>query len=931
MSSFAQQTEVDGERPSIAGLGSGARAFYWFYFQPQGWLHLMRQVGPALSPYATLLHLFTAGLLPRLPRRLLLFGFVAYPAALGLLITLLLPIGPRSAAGMALGMMLGVLIGVTLGLIVSLAAGMATAVVGTAVFTLLLAPASLLSIDLLLDRWLGAALGLCAAVAVSVLINPEQTAVQFDRLRVAGGIILGVLVSAIVLAVVVGVSLAVVYYWQRGLLGGEETAVLIVLAPLAIFVLAAYISSGSWRLGLAVGLVIGLAVGALTVTFIGRIGFDTDLTGVPLRNITTVLVVTAFLMLFLLPYTLANRLGGIWAGRIAGGIGTLAVHPAFFGVYPWYALWDNLLLHAALVGLGWTVHLWRPLLFYPFELAWSVLLARLEQQRVGAGKSIVERQPVFWDAYQYLPLVGLLDHLLLAIERYPQEEERWLTAVSRTRQHKIARLAQLELEARRLEALPDIFALARVHEQLSAALSTDVVGALLRTFRQVSLDTAAALGQQSSYNQRLALGATADRLNGLVRELTRSREPGALRFRPIAAHWFRLTSEYAAALQTAVIQRQEIDDPYVIGVPLTAEQEIFVGRRAVSRRIEQLLLDRRGPPLLLYGQRRMGKTSLLNNLGRLLPQHIVPLFVDLQGPVSFASDHAGLLYNLARGMQRSAYDQRGALLPQLSRSAVEVDPFTAFDVWLDQVEGQLISDAGARILLMLDEFETLDEALQMGRFQESFVLGMLRHLIQHRRRFKVLLAGSHTLDEFKRWSGYLINAEVIHLDCLSEAEAMQLIERPLPTFKLAYPPAISQRVFALTGGHPFLLQLLCSEIIALKNSQPVQQRWVVSEDEVETAVAQAFSRGSMFFLDLENNQSDARGTAVLRALAAAGEGGKRSVADMVHLGLPANELAATLARLCRREIVMHHDGGYCFQIELVRRWFARPLNNLVMR
>ena len=46
----------------------------------------------------------------------------------------------------------------------------------------------------------------------------------------------------------------------------------------------------------------------------------------------------------------------------------------------------------------------------------------------------------------------------------------------------------------------------------------------------------------------------------------------------------------------------------------------------------------------------LGKTSLLNNLGRLLPSTIVPLFIDLQGPASRASDHAGLLYNLARAM-----------------------------------------------------------------------------------------------------------------------------------------------------------------------------------------------------------------------------------------------------------------------------------------
>jgi len=84
-----------------------------------------------------------------------------------------------------------------------------------------------------------------------------------------------------------------------------------------------------------------------------------------------------------------------------------------------------------------------------------------------------------------------------------------------------------------------------------------------------------------------------------------------------------------------------------------------MGRTDISAQIEQLLRDQRRPPLLLYGQRRMGKTSLLNNLGRLLPNTIVPLFVDLQGPATRATDHAGFLYNIARKMVDSAEKQRG--------------------------------------------------------------------------------------------------------------------------------------------------------------------------------------------------------------------------------------------------------------------------------
>ena len=102
----------------------------------------------------------------------------------------------------------------------------------------------------------------------------------------------------------------------------------------------------------------------------------------------------------------------------------------------------------------------------------------------------------------------------------------------------------------------------------------------------------------------------------------------------------------------------------------------------------------------------MGKTSLLNNLGRLLPYTTLPLFVDLQGHVSYASDLAGFFYNVARAMVRSADELRGVRLPFLSRAAFVADPLTAFDEWLDEVERVTQASGIEMVLLMLDEFES---------------------------------------------------------------------------------------------------------------------------------------------------------------------------------------------------------------------------------
>jgi hypothetical protein len=480
--------------------------------------------------------------------------------------------------------------------------------------------------------------------------------------------------------------------------------------------------------------------------------------------------------------------------------------------------------------------------------------------------------------------------------------------------------AQIELDARLLERCGDVTAISNIHQHVTASELEGSVSALLRSFSRISKDVDAALRQENVYNQRLVLSDVEDHLDRLLRELTRSSEHYAIRFSPIATSWRQIVADHAHKLAQAVEQRQEIDNPYVIGVPLTAQQEIFVGRTGISARIEGLLLDRRRPPLLLYGQRRMGKTSLLNNLGRLLPSTIVPLFVDLQGPASQASDYAGFLYNIARGMADSAQRQRELALPLLSREALAADPFTRFDEWLDEVEQAL---GGNTALLTLDEFEALDGAITKGRFEEGAVLGMLRHLIQHRLRFKVLLSGTHTLDELQRWASYLINVQVVHISYLNEAEARQLIERPVQDFALRYEPDASQRVLDLTRSHPFLVQLLCTEIVALKNEQPLAVRRLARLADIEAAVTEALRHGSFFFADIERNQVDAVGLALLRFMAVQGE---KAVISREHLARQLSDpddLDQALALLTRRELIEAGGGGYSFQVELIRRWFAQ--------
>ncbi|MEC4892038.1 MAG: hypothetical protein SAL07_23545 [Oscillatoria sp. PMC 1051.18] len=467
-----------------------------------------------------------------------------------------------------------------------------------------------------------------------------------------------------------------------------------------------------------------------------------------------------------------------------------------------------------------------------------------------------------------------------------------------------------------LESCEDLESIREVYKKILLDRKKTTFLILLKKFISISKDLNAALNNTSKSHQYQSLNQVVEHLDKLIQDLINESNQDTLRLLPIATRWRYLIKIHLRELAKAVQSSQEVDNPYIFGVPLNEQVQIFFGRTSIGLRIEKLILDSRRPPLLLYGQRRMGKTSLLNNLGRLLPNSIIPMFIDLQGAPTSATNHAGFLYNLARAMITSAKRQSSFILPSLTRERLETDPFTYFDEWLDEVE-EILGENSA--LLALDEFEALDIAIEKGRFDEQDVLGMLRNLIQHRPRFKVLIAGSHTIEEFQRWASYLINVQVVQISYLQEDEARQLIEQPIPDFKLRYEPDAVNRVIEITRCHPCLVQLLCSEIVALKNEQETAVRRLATVADVEAAIPEALSVGSFFFADLQNNQLDAASVKVLRFIAVQGENARVSYEVLSRQFF--DGLDRSLELLLRREVIEFVEGGYCFQVELIRCWF----------
>jgi hypothetical protein len=275
------------------------------------------------------------------------------------------------------------------------------------------------------------------------------------------------------------------------------------------------------------------------------------------------------------------------------------------------------------------------------------------------------------------------------------------------------------------------------------------------------------------------------------------------------------------------------EDPYVVGPPIESP-EAFYGRQEILVDLLQALCA--GNHVAIYGERRIGKTSLLHQLAHHLREMgdtgaylYLPVFVNLQ-----MVPEARFFYALMRaiaGVARPYLDDRGQTLPSLladERSAGYDSLDMADD--LERVLESLheVTDRPVRVVLLLDEADKMngyDPHTQEG----------LRGLLMTPLGRQVKLV----------WSGQTMNREwyletspwfnlfkhEINLAGLEEEAAVRLIRQPVKGV-FTYDDKAVTRILHYSDRQPYTIQRLCSFCI---RQLLADDRFQVTVEDVETA------------------------------------------------------------------------------------------------
>jgi hypothetical protein len=422
----------------------------------------------------------------------------------------------------------------------------------------------------------------------------------------------------------------------------------------------------------------------------------------------------------------------------------------------------------------------------------------------------------------------------------------------------------------------------------------------------------AAVNSETTYNRRQQLETALQRTRELTSYvMTASTWQAPFDITITLKRWIRIFEKEIAGTQ----RWEPIPNVYVAGMPLEENSVVFKGRKDIIRILEREFATpaTQRPAILLFGARRTGKTSVLRQFPDALGPQVIPVRVDLQG-LALTNNIATFFEQLSDNIRKSTLTLRRIKLTEISRPALEADPYTIFAEWMKTVEETI---ENRWLLLSLDEYEYIETLTESGR-ADGRIFQLLRSLLQNYPRVTLLFSGTHTFDELNPvWSHHLINVQTIKIGDLEPNDARELIEKPIQTFPLKYEPEAVDRILSIVGGQPYLLQVTCRELVNLMNDK---SELLARIADVNQALDSALVSGAAYFKEVWQSPESSDSRRKVMAAIARTKGKPVSERSLLRGGKPQD-----IKLLADHDVIEKTDAGYRFKVELVRRWIEKQI------
>lgn len=283
------------------------------------------------------------------------------------------------------------------------------------------------------------------------------------------------------------------------------------------------------------------------------------------------------------------------------------------------------------------------------------------------------------------------------------------------------------------------------------------------------------------------------------------------------------------------MKREEI--PFFAGKEIPKEylNIYFFDRKKEIEEIPRKLKNKVPVNIAMYGQRRIGKTSLLETISVKLEKECLPVFIKCeqlmpQTPQNFLSNLATELGTKLEKINRveQIKNKTKEFLNSIKEIELSIQEITlsvklrrelSEKELLDKVFGvieKISKISGKKVIILFDEFHELfkfgNEFLwtlraYISNSTASFVVASSYHRFKHK-----LVDEEHPFFNF---------FEIYHISPVPENEAIQYLKKRITRVKMSFSDEVIHKIISTSECKPFYLQLLASKCydVALRNKE----------------------------------------------------------------------------------------------------------------
>lgn len=364
---------------------------------------------------------------------------------------------------------------------------------------------------------------------------------------------------------------------------------------------------------------------------------------------------------------------------------------------------------------------------------------------------------------------------------------------------------------------------------------------------------------------------------------------------------------------------REMENPYIPGIPLRTPR-MFYGRNKFLKNIETTLkMGDRNHILILHGQRRTGKTSLLYQLKIRLEDDFLPIILDFQGIPDSGTDI--FFYWITREIWKELSKRNIEIaMPDESKFA-QKPAFFFRDIFLQEALEKL---GACKMIFLIDEFEAIDDKICEKKLDKD-ILTFLRNLMQHSDKINFIFSGTHQLEEMSSdyWS-ILFNIGLYYrISFLERNEAIQLICDPLKEY-IEYDPLAVEKILEMTAGHPYFVQLICYHLVEY---QMTKRRSYVTIEDVNEVLDKVAITGTPHLEYIWEGMDRLERIVLLTLANVLFSQSVSAVSDIVKylqqyfFEIGEQKVREILDKLLKDDIIEQKMADhYCFKVELIKYW-----------